>query len=256
MTPPLPHDAREMSYVFYNLFSRKKKRAAAAPAAVEETTVAAPLPDAEPLQAPTATAVPVPVPVPVPADSHNDEASETAVVDVETPATETVNAPAEEAAATKPRPSKATSPRTSTAKVAPPKATPATRPGSKPAAKPVAGVAAPQKPSPNRVNKPTKQGLLDAMAAEPTETPAAVVAPVPLTEAPVAANVPPDVQAVIPALAATNLAILTVPQLRARAKELRLVGYSRLPKAELLRVITAKLIADETAGDTTQSPDA
>ena len=78
----------------------------------------------------------------------------------------------------------------------------------------------------------------------PTEESAPIDEPAPTEEAPVAAEVTPaDVtvdEATVPSTPAPAPAVVrppTVPELRAQAKALGLTGYSRLPKAELLRVI-------------------
>jgi hypothetical protein len=266
-----------MFSVFFNLFSRKKKIAATAPAGVDEPSVVTPSGAA----AVSESAEPAPVPVAdvaqaeveqveaAPADATPVNVVQVDVADVVSEPIETP--PVDVVPADKPRPAKATSPRTSTAKVAPPKATPATRPGSKPAAKPVAGSTATQKPASNRLNKPTRQGLLDAVAnaaAEPLATDASTTAPhlpaaaesfaiaepfagaQPTSEVAVAPEntTQPAQRAAVPPPTATSLATLTVPQLRLRAKEVGLVGYSRLPKAELLRVINDKLASSNTSG--------
>ena len=80
--------------------------------------------------------------------------------------------------------------------------------------------------------------------ATPTDEPAPIDEPAPTDEAPVVAEVTPaDVavdEATVPSTPAPAPAVVrppTVPELRAQAKALGLTGYSRLPKAELLRVI-------------------
>ena len=213
--------------MFYNLFSRKKK--ITSPAAAPEKAVETPgeavteqaAVEAEQAVQPTPEVI---ASAPI-VEREIEPVVELVVEPAVEPVSETVVEPAQgdvelPVSVVKPRTARATSPRTSSVKVAPPKATPATRPGSKPAAKPITGIASPTTSTSNRVHKPSKQGLLDAVA------PAA-------TEVPVPREVP-----------TASLTTLTVPQLRVRAKELGLVGYSRLPKAELVRMITEKLNAD------------
>lgn len=83
-----------------------------------------------------------------------------------------------------------------------------------------------------------------AAAPVPAAPNPAAPAPVPASPAPVSAAAVPvssiTALAAAPATAATPHTPAkppTVPELRAQAKALGLTGYSRLPKAELLRVI-------------------
>ncbi|PRY69664.1 Rho termination factor-like protein [Glaciihabitans tibetensis] len=226
--------------MFFNLFSRKKKIAD-----VKAAPIAAPA--IPPVIAPVVPAVEQASPDEPQPDEQGSPDEQQPVEQPSRVEQQPVDAPAADVAAVV-RAARATSPRTGTAKVAPPKASPTTRPGSKPAAKPQASGAGRSTPSANVPTKPSRQALLDAVRAVPAE-PAQPDAEHVSVAGTTAAGPTPEQPTPAPPTPARVTAAMTVPQLRLRARELGLIGYSRLAKADLLRAIVERLAANESPAD-------